>query len=101
MWFEKVEKSCEKKTKSHYGKIWKNKNYFFQIFIWDMVFLPMWVMCKNFINIGCDLRKLKKIVKKKLSPTTEKKKKNQNYFFPKLYLEYNFLTVVNIVSKFH
>ena len=31
----------------------------------------------------------------------EKMRKNQNSFFPKSYLVYNFLTVVDIVTKFH
>ena len=65
-------------------KIRKNKNYFFQIFIWDIIFLSKWVMCKNFINIWCDLRKLKKNCEKKNKSHYGKNSEKSELFFSKI-----------------
>ena len=85
-------------------KIRKNKNYFFQIFIWDMIFY----LSESCVRISLILDVIWEIKKKLWKKTKShyghdgKIRKNQKYyFFPKLYLGYNFLTVVNIVSKFH
>ena len=79
-------------------KILKNKNYFFQISIWDMIFYLSVSCVRISLILDMIIESNKKLRKKNYRKNLEKSK---IIFFKNYIWDIIFFTIVNIVSKFH